>query len=88
MSESLISFARTLAFDLTAALSIAVVLLILSVPVAAAVELARLVRTARTASLHALGMRSRGRFALLPRPGSPLRPAMTKEAPASSTKAA
>ena len=87
MLESLISFARTLAFDLTAALSIAVVLLTLSVPVAAAVELARLVRATRIASLHALAMRSRGRFALLPKPGPSLRPAMTKETPA-STKAA
>lgn len=88
MSESLISFARTLAFDLTAALSIAVVLLTLWVPIAAVVKLARLVRTARMASLHALGMRSRGRFALLPRPGPSLRPAMTRETSASSTKAA
>ena len=88
MLESLVSFARTLAFDLTAALSVAVVLLTLLVPVAAAVELARLVRTARIASLHALGMRSRERFAVLPRPGPPSRPVMTRETPASSTKAA
>lgn len=88
MSESLISFARTFAFDLTAALSVAVVLVILLVPFAALVELARLVRTARIASLHALGMRSRGRFAHSPQPDRPLRPGMTRETHASSTKAA
>ena len=88
MSEGLVSFARTFAFDLTTALSVAVVLLILLVPVAAAVELARLVRAARIASLHALGMRSRGRFSVLPQYGPPSRPVVTRETHASSTKAA
>ena len=87
MSESLVSFARTFAFDLAAALSVAVVLFILLVPFAAVVELARLVRTARVASLHALAMRGRERFAHSP-PGRPLRPVMTRETSASSTKAA
>jgi len=88
MSESFVSFARTFAFDLTAALSVAVVLLILLVPVAAAVELARLVRAARIASLHALGMRSRERFAVLAQSGPPSHPVMTRGTHASSTKAA
>jgi hypothetical protein len=91
MLESVLALGRTLIYDLISAFSVAVVLLLVLLPLAATVELVHLVRTARIASLRGIAMRGRERvaaFRFRPQPVEPLRPVITKEAPASDVKAA
>jgi hypothetical protein len=91
MLESVLALGRTLIYDLLAAFYLAALLLLVLIPIAAAVELVHLVRTARIASLRGIAMRGRERvaaFRFRPQPVEPLRPVITKETPASSTKAA